>query len=77
MSATQDMVNPVLGEKTAKENEKIPLSNTTVQRRIDEITFNVEETLVPCVNFFPFQNLKSMRDNNKHCSTTCIHTFRS
>jgi len=40
------MVQTVLGEKAAKELDKISLSNNSVKRRIDTTTSNIEEKLV-------------------------------
>lgn len=40
-----DMVQAMLGEKAAKEIQKIPLSNNTVKRRIVDISSNIEEQL--------------------------------
>lgn len=45
LPVAKDIVSSVLGEKAAKEIETNPLSNSTVQRRIDDMTLNVEEPL--------------------------------
>lgn len=45
LPAARDMVQAVLGEKSAKEIQKVPLSNNTVKRRIDDMSSNIEETL--------------------------------
>jgi len=46
LPAAKDMVHTVLGEKAAKELDKIPLSNKSVKRRIDTMASNIEEILV-------------------------------
>lgn len=46
LPAAKDMVQAVLGEKAAKEIQKVPLSNNTVKRRIDDMSSNIEETLI-------------------------------
>jgi len=55
LPAAKDMVQTVLGEKAAKELDKIPLSNNSVKRRIDTMASNIEEILVTqlkmCSNF--------------------------
>lgn len=55
LPAAKDMVQTVLGEKAAKELDKIPLSNNSVKRRIDTMDSNIEEILVTqlkmCSNF--------------------------
>lgn len=45
LPAAMDMVQAVLGEKAAKEIQKIPLSNNTVKRRIVDMSSNIEEQL--------------------------------
>lgn len=55
LPAARDMVQAVLGAKAAKEIEKI--SNNTVKRRIDDMSSNIEETLIlqlkECTYFAP------------------------
>jgi len=55
LPAAKDMVQTVLGEKVAKELDKIPLSNNSVKKRIDTMASNIEEILVTqlkmCSNF--------------------------
>lgn len=46
LPAARDMVQAVLGEKAATEIQKVPLSNNTVKRRIDDMSSNIEETLI-------------------------------
>lgn len=46
LPVAKDMVEAVLGEKAAKEIEKIPLSNDTVKRRIVEMSSSIEEQLL-------------------------------
>lgn len=46
LPVAMDMVEAVLGEKAAKEIEKIPLSNDTVKRRIVEMSSSIEEQLL-------------------------------
>jgi hypothetical protein len=45
LPAAKDMVQTVLGEKAAKELDKIPLSNNSIKRRIDTMASNIEEIL--------------------------------
>ncbi|KAK4884779.1 hypothetical protein RN001_001050 [Aquatica leii] len=52
------MVEAVLGKKTTKEIEKIPLSNDTVKRRIVEMSSSIKEQLLLQVrecNYFALQ----------------------
>ncbi|VVC29217.1 Hypothetical protein CINCED_3A024471 [Cinara cedri] len=55
LPAAKDMVQTVLGEKAAKELDKIPLSNNSVKRIIDTMASNIEEILFTqpkmCSNF--------------------------
>lgn len=44
----------VLGEESQRKMDKIPLSNNSVQRRIDEMALNVKEQLVKRLKMSPF-----------------------
>lgn len=46
LPAATDMVQIVLGGKSAKKLQKILLSNNSVKRRIHDISSNIEKTLI-------------------------------
>ncbi|VVC39621.1 Ribonuclease H-like domain,HAT, C-terminal dimerisation domain,Domain of unknown function DUF4371 [Cinara cedri] len=58
LPAAKEIVRCVLGDKAAKEIEKVSLSNDTVKRRIDDMSSNIKEKILLYVkdcNFFALQ----------------------
>ena len=58
------MVECVLGEKAAKKLEKIPLSNDTVSRRIDDIALQVKNNLIEMIRKSRFYALQLDESND-------------
>ena len=44
----------ILGPEVARKSEAIPLSNSTVQQRIEDMAMNIEEQVIENVNMSPY-----------------------